>query len=93
LGQKGRAGQLKTVKMEGMRNGREEKKALIEKLARESIIHRAFLHTWLSMPPLFRKVTMTTLDGTEITLDYYEDKETIEEVLNKLLEEEEKGKK
>ena len=79
--------------MESMRDRREERRALIEKLARSSIIHRAFLHTWLSMPPLFRKVTMTTYDGQEITLDYYEDKEIIEEVLNKLLEEEEKGKK
>jgi uncharacterized protein (UPF0297 family) len=79
--------------MKGMERRREEKRALIEKLARSSIIHRAFLHTWLSMPPLLRKVTMTTYDGTEITLDYYEDREIIEEVLKKLLEEEEKGKK
>ncbi len=80
--------------MESMKDReREKRRAQIEKLARHSLIHRAFLHTWLSMPPLFRKVTMTTLDGTEITLDYDEDKELIEEVLNKLLEEEEKGKK
>jgi hypothetical protein len=73
-----------------MRDRKEEKRALVERLARESIIHRAFLHTWMSMPPLFTKVTMTTYDGIEVTLDYHEDKEIIEAVLKKLLEEEEK---
>jgi hypothetical protein len=68
-----------------MKDRKEEKKALVEKLARESIIHRAFLHTWMSMPPVLRKVTLNTHDGTEITLDYHEDKEIIEEVLKKLL--------
>ncbi len=78
--------------MESMKDReREKRRTQIEKLARHSISHRAFLHTWLSIPPLFKKVTLTAYDGTEITLDYDEDKELIEEVLNKLLEEEERG--
>jgi hypothetical protein len=74
--------------MESMRDERAKRRAEIEKLARSSIIHRAFLLTWLSMPPLFRKVTLTAKDGTQITLDYYEDKELMEEVLRQLEEEE-----
>jgi len=35
-----------------------------------------------------KKITLKGHDGTEITLDYDEDKEIIQEVLNQLLKEE-----
>jgi len=70
---------------------REEKRTLIEKIARNSITQRAFLHTWLAMPPVIKKITLKAHDGTEITLDYDEDKDLVEEVLNQLLKEEEGG--
>lgn len=74
--------------MESMKGKRAKRRAEIEKLARSSIIHRAFLLTWITMPQLFRKVTLTAKDGTPITLDYEEDKELIEDVLKQLEEEE-----